>query len=56
MYHPKEDSFLLEKFVSLAKGKVLDIGTGAGILAATAAKNSKVKSVIAVDIDRESIE
>jgi len=55
MYKPRQDSFLLEQYVKLAKGKVLDIGTGSGILALTASKNPKVKSVLAVDVDKGSI-
>lgn len=53
MYKPREDSFLLEKYVKkLAKGKVLDIGTGSGIQAEAAFKTKKVKDVLAVDIDK----
>jgi len=47
---------LLEKWVQkLARGKVLDMGTGSGIQAATAARLKRVKSVLAVDIDPEVI-
>ena len=56
MYEPKEDSFLLQRFVrEHVKGVVLDMGTGSGIQAITAARNEKVKKVLAVDIDKESI-
>ncbi len=55
MYEAREDSFLLLKSVKLAKGKVLDIGTGSGILAYEASKLKNVKSVTAVDIDQKSI-
>ncbi|MCK5107773.1 MAG: methyltransferase [Nanoarchaeota archaeon] len=56
MYQPREDSFLLERNVeNLAFGKVLDMGTGTGILAIAAAKNQKVKSVMAADINKEAI-
>ena len=52
MYQPAEDSLLLEKHVAdLAKGKVLDIGTGLGIQALAASRNNSVKSIIAADID-----
>lgn len=56
MYEAQEDSFLLQKFVKRAKGFVLDMGTGSGIQAITAAQNKKVKKVIAVDIQKESVE
>ena len=53
VYQPREDSFLLEKYVKkLARGNVLDIGTGSGIQA-KAALNAK--SVTAVDINQEAI-
>jgi len=57
MYNPREDSKLLAIYVKkYARGKVLDIGTGLGILAESAAKNKKVKNVLAVDVDQESID
>ena len=56
IYEPREDSFLMEKAVKkYAYGKVLDMGTGSGIQAIAAAKNKKVKSVIAVDINKEAV-
>ena len=55
MYYPAEDSKLLEKWVKKkVSGRVLDVGTGSGILAFAAAENSD--EVIGVDIDNESIE
>jgi release factor glutamine methyltransferase len=57
VYEPAEDSFLIKKEVErLAKGDVLEIGTGSGILAEAASKSKKVKSVVAVDIKKEAIE
>jgi len=57
MYEPKEDSILLLKHAKeLAKGRVLEIGTGSGIIANAVAKNPDVETVLAVDIDEESIE
>jgi len=55
IYMPEEDSFLLAKFVrEYAKGKVLDMGVGSGILMEAALeKNSNVKGV---DIDKEAVE
>lgn len=55
IYEPEEDSYLIEKYVrKYAKGKVLDIGTGSGILALTAM--DKTDNVLAVDIDEECVE
>jgi len=57
IYYPREDSYLLEKHVKrLAIGNVLDMGTGTGIQAMAAASNKKVKKVLAVDINKASIE
>ena len=54
IYEPKEDSFLLAKYVKkFAFGKVLDIGTGSGILAEVALKNTK--NVLAIDINQECV-
>ena len=55
VYEPREDSFLLEKVVTkYAFGKVLDMGTGSGIQAIAAAKNKKVTSILASDINKEA--
>jgi|TARA_B100002003_G_C14121935_1_gene539669 release factor glutamine methyltransferase len=57
IYEPREDSFLLQKQVKkLAKGKVLEIGTGSGIQAVTASENKAVTEVLAVDIQEEVID
>jgi len=54
MYEPAEDSYLLQKYVRmLAKGNVLDVGTGSGIQAETAAE--KGCRVVALDKDPEVI-
>lgn len=54
IYDPEEDSYLLEKYVrELAKGKVLDMGTGSGIQA-IAARN-KTNDILAADINPESV-
>jgi release factor glutamine methyltransferase len=56
MYQPAEDSLLLEKHAEkLAKGNVLDMGTGIGIQALAASRNNLVSSIIATDIDRETV-
>lgn len=57
LYEPQEDSHLLEQYVlKLATGSVLDMGSGSGLLANTASKKPDVTSVLAVDIDQESID
>jgi release factor glutamine methyltransferase len=56
-YQPREDSLLLDSYLEdreLDGKKVLDMGTGSGILAVTAAK--KGAEVTAVDIDPEALE
>jgi len=57
IYEPDEDSFLLVKHIKrLAKNKrVLDMGTGFGILAETAIRSGAV-DVLAVDINEEVID
>ncbi|MBN1377489.1 methyltransferase [Candidatus Woesearchaeota archaeon] len=54
-YEPREDSFLLRKYVQkYSKGKVLDMGTGSGIQAQEAAE--KADFVLAVDIDEKAVD
>ncbi|MBL7147689.1 MAG: DUF2431 domain-containing protein [Nanoarchaeota archaeon] len=54
MYEPVEDSFLIKKYIkNYAKGKILDLGTGLGILAKEALNYSK--DVLAADINQESV-
>ena len=55
IYEPREDSYLLQEYVlKYAGGKVLDMGTGSGILAEIALK--KTKDVLAADINLEAVE
>ncbi|PIN89608.1 hypothetical protein COU60_03285 [Candidatus Pacearchaeota archaeon CG10_big_fil_rev_8_21_14_0_10_34_76] len=56
IYNPSDDSYLLQEQVRKKSKdkKVLDMGSGSGIQALTA-KESGAKSVIASDIDEESI-
>jgi release factor glutamine methyltransferase len=55
IYEPKEDSLLiLEAVKRYAKGNVLDMGTGSGILAREAFNYTK--KVTAVDINHEAVE
>lgn len=52
VYTPGEDSYLLQKYVEkLVYGSVLDMGTGSGIQAVTAAQKTEVSQVVAVDIN-----
>lgn len=54
VYEPREDSFLILRHIKkYSKGKVLDMGTGSGILAIEAAKYAD--RVIAVDINRQAL-
>lgn len=55
-YEPQEDSYLLlEQVKQLAFGKVLDMGTGSGLLAKGAVYSHEVEEVVAVDIDENAI-
>ena len=55
IYGPREDSLLLAKYVKkYANGRVLDMGTGSGILAEAALE--KTNDVLAVDINEEAVE
>jgi len=57
IYEPQEDSYLLQKWVKeYAIGRVLDVGTGSGIQALTAAENKNVREVLAIDINEEALE
>lgn len=52
VYKPGEDSYLLQRWVEkLVAGSVLDMGTGTGIQAVTAAMKPDVTRVLAVDIN-----
>lgn len=56
VYEPREDSYLLEGVVEkYARGNVLDMGAGSGILAEAAARRKQVRSVVAVDIDKDAL-
>lgn len=52
IYKPGEDSYLLQKYVEkLVSGRVLDMGTGSGIQAVSAAAKKRVEHVLAVDVN-----
>jgi release factor glutamine methyltransferase len=54
VYGPDEDSYLLAENMKTPNGsRVLDVGTGTGILALTAAKNAS--SVIGVDVNAKAV-
>ena len=54
IYLPREDSYLIQKHVKAhVKGKVLDMGTGSGILAKTALEHTE--DVIACDVDKTAV-
>ena len=56
VYEPREDSFLLKECVEkFAAGNVLEIGSGSGILAFTAAGMASVDEVLAVDINPKAV-
>jgi release factor glutamine methyltransferase len=56
IYEPAEDSYLLKKYVKqYALGRVLDVGTGSGIQAITAAENKNTREVVAVDINENAL-
>jgi release factor glutamine methyltransferase len=57
IYEPKEDSFLLQKYVKkfASEKSVLDMGTGSGIQA-EAAMDAMAEHVLAVDIDVKSVD
>jgi methylated-DNA-[protein]-cysteine S-methyltransferase len=56
VYLPREDSELLASVVQeSAYGRVIDVGTGSGVLALAAAKSIRATEVLATDIDAEAV-
>jgi len=57
VYEPREDSQILQFQVeTFAKGNVLDMGTGTGVQALTAAQKDNVNKVLAIDISKRAID
>jgi len=55
VYEPAEDTFLIARNLSVSRGeKVLDMGTGCGILAVLAAE--KASEVVAVDVNPNAVD
>ncbi|MFA6489739.1 MAG: HemK2/MTQ2 family protein methyltransferase [Candidatus Micrarchaeia archaeon] len=55
VYQPAEDSFMLATYASSLTGKILEIGTGSGIAALSAAAASRKNDVIGVDINPAAV-
>ncbi|MCX8163024.1 MAG: class I SAM-dependent methyltransferase [Candidatus Micrarchaeota archaeon] len=55
VYFPAEDSFLLLKNLKNIKGKILEIGTGSGIISIYLAKKG-IEKIYATDINKKAIE
>lgn len=57
VYEPREDSFLLASIArEKARGLVLDLGCGSGIVGISAAANPAVVNVLAADINPKAVE
>lgn len=57
VYEPSDDSFMLAAYAKkLARGEVLDMGTGSGLLAEAAMASPMARRVVGADIDRSAVE
>ncbi|MCX8197757.1 MAG: methyltransferase [Candidatus Micrarchaeota archaeon] len=56
VYQPSEDSFLLAAYASSLSGKILDMGTGTGIVALAAASSNPRNDVVGLDISQKAVE
>ncbi|MEW6328848.1 MAG: HemK2/MTQ2 family protein methyltransferase [Candidatus Micrarchaeota archaeon] len=56
VYEPAEDSLLLAKYSSRARGRILDMGTGCGIQALAAAKSGSATDITGADISARAVE
>lgn len=55
VYEPAEDSFLLANYASALSGRILDIGTGTGIAALSAASANPKNAVLGVDTNSAAV-
>jgi len=56
-YEPAEDSYLLVKWArKLARGKVIEIGSGSGIVIESLLGKENIKEIWATDIDEEVVD
>jgi len=56
VYQPSDDSFLLATYASSLTGKILDMGTGTGIAALSAAAANRKNDVVGLDINPSAVE
>jgi len=56
VYEPAEDSFMLAEHAKKLKGKILDMGTGCGIVALTNAKMNRKNFVEGCDVNEKAVE
>jgi release factor glutamine methyltransferase len=56
VYEPAEDSFMLAEHAKKLKGKILDMGTGCGIVALTNAKENRKNFVEGCDVNEKAVE
>ncbi|MEM4633945.1 MAG: methyltransferase [Candidatus Anstonellaceae archaeon] len=55
VYPPAEDSFMLAKYATSLSGKILDMGTGTGIAALSAALGNSQNKVLGLDINSAAV-
>jgi len=56
VYEPAEDSFLLAKYATKLRGRILEVGAGSGIVALSAAATDMRNDVLGVDISPAAVE